>query len=191
MSGIPYLASATFVLGFAALVFRVVVRREYRIRGHLRLRTSLCQLMAFLFWAYFGLQQLPASWPASGSPLILKVMGWPLFVGGFIAMLLAMVDLGFPTMFGLRRARAKMSGFYRISRNPQASGLLLALLGHTLLWPTWRLHGAFLLCVPMLHMMILTEEEHLTRTLGDEYSEYQRRVPRYLLKLGSTSRSAT
>jgi protein-S-isoprenylcysteine O-methyltransferase Ste14 len=35
------------------------------------------------------------------------------------------------------------------------------------------------------------EEKHLTRTLGDEYSEYQRRVPRYLLKLGSTSRSAT
>jgi protein-S-isoprenylcysteine O-methyltransferase Ste14 len=191
MSAIPHFVSATFVFGFATLVFRGLVRREYRIRGYLRLRTSLCQLLAFIFWAYFGFRQLPPSWPVTESHLIWKVIGWPLFVGGFMAMFVAMFDLGGATMFGLRRAKVKVSGFYRISRNPQASALLLALLGHMLLWPTWRMNGALLLCLPMLHMMILTEEEHLTRALGDEYREYQWRVPRYLLKFGNTSRPAT
>lgn len=191
MSAIPYFVSAALVLGFAILVFRVLVRREYRTRGRLRLRTSLLQLLAFIFWAYFGYRQLPTAWPASDSHLIWRTLGWPLFVGGLIAMFAAMLNLGGATMFGLRRAKAKVSGLYRINRNPQVSAFLLALLGHSLLWPTWRLHGAMLLCLPMVHMMILTEEEHLTRALGNEYREYMRRVPRYLLEFGNTRRSAT
>ena len=129
MNAMPYFVTAAIFLGFALAVFRVLVRREYRIRGHLRLRTSLCQLLVFVIWVWFGYRQMPSSWPASESHLLWKAIGWPLFAGGFLAMFLA-----------------------------------------------------------VLHMMILAEEEHLTRSLGDEYLEYRRRVPRYLWKLGGTGR---
>jgi len=191
MAPIPYVLSAMFVLGCAGLVFRELVRRQYQRHGRLRWWATLAQLLVFSMWAYFGYRQLPATWPASDVHWILRQIGWTFFVGGVSGTLLAGINLGAGTSFGVDRPTLEMSGFYRLVRNPQATAFGVALLGHMLVWPTWRLGGALFLYFPIVHLMVLAEEEHLARMLGDEYREYQLSVSRYLPGRRGSPGSAT
>lgn len=176
----PYVACALLLLGFAWLVFRGLVRSQYRRHGSLRWGGTLLQLLVFCAWAFFSTLQLPATWPSSDVPGVLRVVGWTIFLGGLSAALLAGITLGGETSFGVTKPALKASGFYGVVRNPQVVGMGLALIGHTILWATWRLGGALFLYYPIAHMMVITEEEHLTRAIGDEYRVYQKRVPRYV-----------
>ena len=45
----------------------------------------------------------------------------------------------------------------------------------------WYALGWVLIFLVMIHTMVLTEEEHLRNTFGDEYVQYCQRVPRYLV----------
>lgn len=53
-------------------------------------------------------------------------------------------------------------------------------LGIALRWPSWYALGWMLLFVAMIHMMVITEEEHLRDVFGEEYVRYCKKVPRYL-----------
>jgi protein-S-isoprenylcysteine O-methyltransferase Ste14 len=172
--------SATLVLTCAVLVFRGVVRRQYQRHGRLRWWATLTQPLVFSLWAAFGYLQLPATWPDSDANRVLGAIGWVLFAGGVTVTLLAGIRLGAGPSFGVEQPSLRTSGLYRVVRNPQASAFGVALMGHTLIWPTWKLAGALLLYFPIVHLMVLAEEEHLARALGDTYREYQKAVPRYL-----------
>jgi protein-S-isoprenylcysteine O-methyltransferase Ste14 len=52
--------------------------------------------------------------------------------------------------------------------------------GFVVLWPSGYALGWFFLFAILMHMMILTEEEHLQRIHGEEYVQYCKQVPRYL-----------
>jgi protein-S-isoprenylcysteine O-methyltransferase Ste14 len=71
------------------------------------------------------------------------------------------------------------SGIYRKSRNPQALACGLYVLGFTVLWPLWYALGWAILYAILIHIMIITEEEHLLRAHGEGYVKYGRDVPRY------------
>jgi len=47
------------------------------------------------------------------------------------------------------------------------------------LWPSAYALGWAALWAVLGHWMVVTEEEHLERTLGQAYREYCARVPRY------------
>jgi protein-S-isoprenylcysteine O-methyltransferase Ste14 len=53
-------------------------------------------------------------------------------------------------------------------------------IGIALLWPSWYALGWVALGAVIAHMMVLTEEEHLRRTLGESYLAYCQNVPRYV-----------
>lgn len=180
MAPIPYVASALCLLGCAWLVFRGLVRHQYRSRASLTWWGTLSQLLVFCGWAYFSASQLPATWPDSDTPPILRMLGWTVFLGGLGGTLAAGVNLGFKASFGIEKPALSASGLYGLVRNPQVAAFGLALIGHTILWPTWRLGGALLLYFPIAHLMVVTEEEHLTRVLGERYRAYRKRVPRYM-----------
>jgi uncharacterized protein YacL len=71
-------------------------------------------------------------------------------------------------------------GPYAYSRNPQYVGFVLFVVGMTLYWPT-------LITVPMgvilcfaYYKLAVNEEKDLHETFGESYSEYTRKVPRFV-----------
>lgn len=71
-------------------------------------------------------------------------------------------------------------GIYRISRNPAFVGFDLLYLGILTAFPNaW--HACFVAGTAyVFHLQILSEENYLTRSFGDEYMEYKKQVRRYL-----------
>lgn len=59
-------------------------------------------------------------------------------------------------------------------------GLWLYVIGFATLWPSLYALAWALLYVPIIHMMVFTEEAHLHKAYGKEYERYLERVPRYL-----------
>ena len=49
-----------------------------------------------------------------------------------------------------------------------------------MLWPSWHMMMSLLLYVVLVHLMVLTEEEHLLARYGNEYLRYCEQVPRYI-----------
>jgi protein-S-isoprenylcysteine O-methyltransferase Ste14 len=92
-----------------------------------------------------------------------------------------MVWLGILRSMGLGTG-LKVTGLYRISRNPQILGCALYIIAFIVLWPSWYALGWGLSLTGILNLMVRTEEEHLRNTYGQEYEGYCKRVPRYLGK---------
>ncbi len=175
-----YVAGAALVLAINFLVFRVIARRSYRGTGRLTWAASTAQYGAILAWLAFGCLNLPKGWPAVGVPPVQAAVGWILFVGGWMLVLFSLLRLGVRRSHGVRVTGLVETGFYRVSRNPQATAFLVSLAGYLLLWPTWRNAGVVLLAAHLLHLMILSEEEHLLDVFPTQYASYTHRVPRYL-----------
>jgi protein-S-isoprenylcysteine O-methyltransferase Ste14 len=73
------------------------------------------------------------------------------------------------------------NGIYSYSRNPMYVGLLLIYLGLTLQFGNWwtLILTPFLLAF-ITYLVIRPEEKYLTRAFGDEYTNYQKRVRRWI-----------
>ncbi len=77
-----------------------------------------------------------------------------------------------------------VSGFYRHVRNPMYVGVLVALVGETILFRS-RAMAVFmvLMCLGFHLFVCLYEERALTRRYGEEYLRFKRHVPRWLPRL--------
>ena len=81
------------------------------------------------------------------------------------------------------------SGIYRISRNPAFLGFDLVYAGIGLMFFNWALFAVSVAGVVIFHVQIVyVEEACLSRTFGDEYTDYRKRVCRYLGRKGMGSR---
>lgn len=180
MRSVVFLASALLLLVAATFIFRVVVRRDYMHRGRLSLLTGFLELLIFSIWAWHAYEYRPPDWPAIHVGSALRVVGWLLFAGGMVVAFGTMFVFGMSRAFGWRVDMLKQSGLYRLTRNPQVVAFLLAMIGYVMLWPSWYGLGSVAIVAVMSHTMVLTEEEHLRDSYGDEYVRYCERVPRYL-----------
>lgn len=175
------------LLGAAYVVFRLIVRRVYRLRGQLTWMSSSLQLLAFA-----GLMAIPylfnppewtLSWilagPTSRQQQILALV---IILLGFLVAFGTMGWFGMRRAFGLDAKGLITTGPYRFTRNPQILGGYLMVIGVTVQWPSWYSVAWIAMYGLIGHWMILTEEEHLHSTLGDEYKSYCAQTPRYLLK---------
>ena len=88
--------------------------------------------------------------------------------------------LGFLRSMGLLTGDLKETSYYRATRNPQVLGCVLYVIGFIILWPSWFALGLGLSLLVILHVMVLTEEEHLHNAYGQAYKQYCNKVPRYL-----------
>jgi protein-S-isoprenylcysteine O-methyltransferase Ste14 len=84
-------------------------------------------------------------------------------------------------VFGSGTTKLVTSGFHRFSRNSQYVFYGLFLLGYALPGRSIPCYIAVALFWLMLHFMVLAEEEHLERHFGEDYRQYKRRTPRYVL----------
>lgn len=73
------------------------------------------------------------------------------------------------------------TGIYSVSRNPMYTGLLLVYLGLAFIFGNWWT----LILLPLLFLLvnyfiIFPEEKYLNRAFGDNYSEYKKKVRRWI-----------
>jgi protein-S-isoprenylcysteine O-methyltransferase Ste14 len=175
-----YLLSISLLLIAAVVILRIFVRRDYHRRGHLSVISSALQALLFFVYGGFPYIYLPGEWPVSHVNLVLRVIGLTFITFGLAIILFGVFRLGILRSFGRQTGVLKETGFYRVTRNPQVLGCVLYVIGFVMLWPSWYALGWGLLFVPIIHMMVLTEEEHLLNTYGQDYQQYCNRVPRYL-----------
>ena len=102
---------------------------------------------------------------------------------GVVGIVLCLISItlfrSVPKVMCMDTGKLTISGPYRWSRNPQYVGWFLFLLGFALNdWSLWCL-AALLVVAISLHLLVLVEEEHLSRVFGEEYVNYYRKIPRY------------
>ena len=172
------LITGLFLLLAAFVTFRVFVRRDYRTRGRLTTFSSLLQMLLFFLHGFSSYVYLDSGQVGKDSPsFVLAVL---LMVAGLVLTGIAMTSLGMGDVVGLKVAGLKTSGFYRYTRNPQIVTGSLFYIGYAILWPSWTGLAWLGLLWIMLHVMVVTEEDHLRRTFGEEYECYCDMTPRYL-----------
>ncbi len=77
-----------------------------------------------------------------------------------------------------------VSGLYRYVRNPMYVGVLAAIVGQALLFPSLVLLGyAALVWLAFFAFVALYEEPKLQRTFGSEYTDYRANVPPWLPRI--------
>jgi protein-S-isoprenylcysteine O-methyltransferase Ste14 len=102
------------------------------------------------------------------------------------------ICFSFPSMFKFIKSKntiitvkpatsLQTTGIYSYSRNPMYIALLLFYLGLALQFGNWwTLILAPFLIVFITYRVILPEERYLTRAFGEEYTNYQKRVRRWI-----------
>lgn len=150
-------------------------------------------LTIYLLARFFGLDLV---W-TNGGNLWVHLFGTP------IAHIAAMV-LGYAIVFAgatlvaegwrtIYRARQEGSlatgGVYAKVRHPQYTGLFMIIFGEGIVhWPTFVSVAAFPVIVGAYTMLARKEERQMLQRFGDEYSQYQRRVPMFIPRVDSGDR---
>jgi uncharacterized membrane protein (UPF0127 family)/protein-S-isoprenylcysteine O-methyltransferase Ste14 len=185
MENVVYCCAAALLVAAAFVVFRVLVRRDYRLSGRLMWHSSLLELLVWTAYMSFPYLYSPRGWPYLWSPevpvgALLRIVGVVCIAVGLVASFGTMAWFGLRRAFGVHVEGLVQGGPYRATRNPQMVGFGLVVLGVLASWPSWRTAGWVVLFGVIGHLMVLTEEEHLLRAHGEAYARYRRRVPRYL-----------
>ncbi len=175
-----YAVAVSLFLVFGTVTLRVIVRRCYSLHGRLNPVAVVLQGLVFFSWGALTWADLPPGWPATPIAPVQRFTGWSLVIVGLTAM------VGLIAWFDLRRAAGwRVAGLvrrgpYAITRNPQLLACIVAAIGYVLLWLSLRAIGWLAALMVVIHMMVLTEEEHLRHVFGSEYQAYCERVPRYI-----------
>jgi len=174
------MVSAFILVVFAFITFRIFVRRSYRQMGQLTWFSSSLEFLVFFSFGTFTWLDLPSGWPPVDVNPILRTFAWLCLTIGLSVMFILIFWFGWLRAMGQKVDALIQSGPYRITRNPQTVACGIAVVGYALLWPSWHTIGWVILFSVIIHMMVLTEEEHLREIFRDEYVQYCARVPRYI-----------
>ena len=142
-------------------------------------------LTIYFLARYFGLD---LAWTEGGN-LWAQLFGTP--IAHFVAMVIGytivfagatLVADGWRRIHQARRKNRLMTdGVYARLRHPQYTGLFLIVFGEGIVhWPTIVSVVAFPVIVIAYTMLARKEERQMVEQFGDEYREYQRRVPMFI-----------
>ena len=115
-----------------------------------------------------------------------QVVGWLLFLGGFLLTLVAQAQMGASWRIGIddRPTQLVTGGLFGFSRNPIFSGMFLTLAGVVVITPApWMLVGCAAAAL-LVSLQVRLEERHLIEIHGSAYTRYASRVGRFVPWLG-------
>jgi protein-S-isoprenylcysteine O-methyltransferase Ste14 len=122
-------------------------------------------------------------------------------IGGVIEMLLGgvLIVTGLLLLIGgwreVYRARVEGrmadGGLYALVRHPQYVGIVLAVFGQIVHWPTVITVALFPVIVLVYVRLAYTEERKMLERFGELYRDYQERVPMFLPRRGEWQRLVT
>jgi protein-S-isoprenylcysteine O-methyltransferase Ste14 len=170
---------APLLLIVAYLIFRRV-GRDYERQGKLTPFSSFLEVVIFALHgmaSYLFLDSDLGQVRLGGTVTTLAIIAMGV---GLVLLAIAMGGLGMKRSVGQKVTDLKQSGLYRWSRNPQIVAYGLFLIGYALLWPSWS-GGLWVILYGLIgHMMVLTEESHLSRVYGQAYATYCSHTARYI-----------
>ena len=144
-------------------------------------------LMLILFFVVWGIDCL--SFFMSGySTVIFGVVSFPLLLIGTIVFLsfgLYLISKSHKAVFNDDQTQAKLinSGVYAFVRHPMYLGILLSCLSFLFISVSLLSIAIWIAFFIFYDRMATYEEKSLTEILGEEYVDYQKRVPKWLLSL--------
>lgn len=175
-----YFLSLSGLTALTIYILRVIVSRDYKIRGALSISTAALQALVIFAFGGFPYIYLPSDWPVSYVRFPIRVFGLAILIIGLVVIATGIYRLGMLRACGMQTDALNESSYYQKTRNPQVVGCVLYVIGFIMLWPSWFALGWGLALIGILHVMVLTEEEHLLNTFGHDYEQYCDKVPRYL-----------
>ncbi len=182
---IIYIISSLILTAAAYLVFRIIVRHDYQLKGRLTPLSSFLELLIWASYMSFPYIYNPPEWiwflsPDASVDTRFQTIGAISIVCGLVLAFGTMFWFGVRRAFGLEVATLIQTGPYRASRNPQIVAGLLLVVGIVIIRPSWYAAGWLILYAVIGHLMVITEEEHLLSTFGQVYEQYCEKVPRYI-----------
>lgn len=101
--------------------------------------------------------------------------------GTFILIGIVLLIRGWATVYrASREGRMAQEGPYGVVRHPQYAGILLAVFGQVVHWPTLITVALFPLIVLVYVRLARKEERDMIRRFGKAYEDYMHRVPMFL-----------
>lgn len=119
----------------------------------------------------------------SSSALAAQASGGLLLAVSFLWTVLAQRHMGASWRIGVDQARQTglvARGLFSVSRNPIFLGMVATLAGLFLVLPSTATLVIMVLGIVVIELQVRVEEEHLVQVHGAAYTEYKRRVPRWL-----------
>lgn len=117
------------------------------------------------------------------SPLLAEIQpAETIKVGGWITYLLGIVLLAVSLIDFCQQNGLKTGGIYRLSRNPICMGYVLIFLGTALLISSWFHLVLTVIYQIAVHGLILSEERWCLEAFNEEYYQYFKDTPRYVIK---------
>ena len=161
------------------LIFRRV-RSDYLIYGKLTPFSSFLEVLIFFLHGSASYFFLDSNLSHINRGSFLFPLSISFMIGGVLLVALAMSRLGLGESVGKQVTGLQQSGLYQYTRNPQIVSYFFVVAGYALLWPSWS--GVVWVAIYMFiaHMMVRTEEEHLSRIYGDDYKQFCERTPKYI-----------
>ncbi|HXF86909.1 MAG TPA: isoprenylcysteine carboxylmethyltransferase family protein [Xanthobacteraceae bacterium] len=159
-------------------------------------QTGRAALAALLFVVLLGQAIMAATSPewlaarrvdGEAMPQAIPLLGATLMFGGVLLVIAAQLHLGRAWRIGIdhdARPGLVTNGLYRFCRNPIYLGLLIAVVGYTVLVPTPLSIALMVGAYIGVRLQIAAEERYLARAYGAEYLGYARRVGRLLPGIG-------
>ena len=140
----------------------------------------------YLMWFLFDVSTISIvavgilDWGSLAFPQWMQiVLGIPLSLGGIGFSLWSIIILRPSSTYG-NEGPLILRGPYRISRNPQYLGFIVALIGWSFVTSSWATTSAVLVWIIPLVLVPFAEEPWLLQRHGSEYEEYLRKVPRFV-----------
>ena len=112
-----------------------------------------------------------------------RLTGFILLLVSLVWTVIAQAQMGNSWRIGIdteHRTRLVQTGVFRLSRNPIFFGMIVTLLGLFLVIPSVGTFITLLVGVILIGIQVRLEEEYLTSTHGDTYTEYRRNVRRWI-----------
>lgn len=172
-----FLASVSLLV-IAYVIFRRV-GHDYERRGGLTPFSSILEIIIFALHGMASYLFLDSNLAHVRLTSPVTMLAITAMVAGLVLLAVAMSRLGMKRSVGQQVSALKQSGLYRWSRNPQIVAYGLFVSGYALLWPSWSGVLWVVLYALIGHMMVLTEEAHLSRVYGQAYATYCSHTPRY------------
>jgi protein-S-isoprenylcysteine O-methyltransferase Ste14 len=105
-----------------------------------------------------------------------------LFLAGLVLVVISLINLGSSTRLGLPTDKTvfKTNGLYKISRNPMYIGFNLWTLSSMIYIFSILVIISGIYSIIVYHFIILSEEKFLENRFGVDYSDFKKKVSRYL-----------
>ncbi len=175
-----YFIISLLLLISTVIIFRLVVRRDYRQKGRLTPFSTFLEVFAFFLHGSSSYVFLDSNFSHIDKSNPIFIIAILCIVVGAVFTALGMVKLGIIKTLGLKVPSLQQSGLYRYTRNPQIVFYVVLIIGYAMLWPSWSGFAWVALGLIICHIMVITEEEHLLTIFGREYENYCSKTPRYI-----------